>query len=325
MIGITGPLWFWFRDYLTHRQHYVHFNGASSSLLPVISGVPQGSVPGPLLFLIYVNDIPSIALNSSIYMFADDTKFSKSISQFNDTAQLQSDINSLANWCRQWGLSLNLQKCTCLRFSLNPNCPSPSYTINGVNIALVVDQRDLGVTASHDLSWRTHYSKICLKAYHTLHFIRRSISTSCPIPLKRSLYTSLIRSQLMYCSQLRRPRLIKDIIRIESVQRRSTKFILSYAPINYKDRLIQLQILPLMYMYGIQDILFLVKNFQSPQNLDILKFISFSTTNTRSGTKLKLRQKLTRTSATRHSYFNRVVNLWNLLPAKDIYLPLNSI
>ena len=84
----------------------------------------------------------------------------------------------------------------CLRFSLNPNCPSPSYTINGVNIAVVVDQRDLGVTASHDLSWRTHYSKICSKAYHTLHFIRRSISTSCPIPLKRSLYTSLIRSQL---------------------------------------------------------------------------------------------------------------------------------
>ena len=136
----------------------------SSSLLPVISGVPQGSVLGPLLFLIYVNDIPSIALNSSIYMFADDTKFSKSISQFNDSAQLQSDINSLANWCHQWGLSLNSQKCACLRFSLNPNCPSPSYTINGVNIAVVVDQRDLGVTASHDLSWRTHYSKTLLQS-----------------------------------------------------------------------------------------------------------------------------------------------------------------
>jgi hypothetical protein len=129
----------------------------------------------------------------------------------------------------------------------------------------------------------------------------------------------------MYCSQLWRPCLIKDIIRIESVQRRSTKFILSYAPINYKDRLIQLQILPLMYMYEIQDILFLVKNFQSPQNLDILKFISFSTTNTRSGTKLKLRQKLTRTSTTRHSYFNQVVNLWNSLPTIDIYLTLSLI
>ena len=78
-------------------------------------------------------------------------------------------------------------------------------------------------------------------------------------------------------------------------------------------------------MYEIQDILFLVKNFQSPQNLDILKFISFSTTNTRSGTKIKLRQKLTRTSTTRHSYFNQVVNLWNSLPTIDIYLPLNSV
>ena len=87
-IGITGKLWLWFQEYLTHRQHYVHLDNASSALLPVKSGVPQGSILGPLLFLIYINDLPECINYASCRSFADDAKLLKSIVTSNDCTQL---------------------------------------------------------------------------------------------------------------------------------------------------------------------------------------------------------------------------------------------
>lgn len=326
MIGITGTLWTWFRDYLHLRTHYVSFNEASSPALPVLSGVPQGSVLGPLLFLIYVNDLPSLSLYSSVFMFADDTKFSKCIASHNDSSLLQDDINLLSCWCKSWGLTFNQRKCACIRFTIsNRVVPTPpSYNISGTPIQFLNDHRDLGITVSYDLSWNSHYSKICSSAYYTLHLIRRAIPTTAPITTKRLLYLSLVRSKITYCSQLWRPRLIKDILRLESVQRRATKFILSLSryslDIDYKDRLLQLEILPLMYWYELQDILFLVKNLHSPDTMDIFKFVSFVKSPTRYGSHSKLRRSSTRTTTTKHFYFNRVVNLWNSLPCIDISL-----
>ena len=95
-LGITGPLWLWFKDYLSDRKHFTYVDGASSDMLPVTSGVPQGSILGPLLFLIYINDIPN-KMASSIYLFADDAKFIRCITSFNDSVTLQSDLNSLTH------------------------------------------------------------------------------------------------------------------------------------------------------------------------------------------------------------------------------------
>ena len=88
-IGITGKLWLWFHEYLIHRQHYVHSDHTSSALLPVKSGVPQGSIFGPLLFLIYINDLPECINYASCRLFADDTKLLKSVVQM---------IASSCNW-----------------------------------------------------------------------------------------------------------------------------------------------------------------------------------------------------------------------------------
>ena len=125
--GIVGPLWSWFKDYLTNRLHYVEMDGASSGLLPVLSGVPQGSILGPLLFLIYINDLPLSILNSSTYLFADDTKFFKSIVSF---ADIQKDIDSVSMWCQEWKLQLNLNKCVCQTWPNAHNCPMLSNKLN---------------------------------------------------------------------------------------------------------------------------------------------------------------------------------------------------
>ena len=94
-MGISGNLWLWFESYLFNHQQCVKINNKYSHLLPVLSGIPQGSILGPLLFLIYVNDIPDYISNSVLYLFADDTKCLKTISDPADSIQLQDDINSL--------------------------------------------------------------------------------------------------------------------------------------------------------------------------------------------------------------------------------------
>ena len=98
VIGITGPLWYWFRAYLADRRHYVYIEGSSSGCLPVHSGVPQGSILGPLLFLVYIIDPASAITSSSTYLFPDDTKFLKSICTLESCFQLQKDIDSMSSW-----------------------------------------------------------------------------------------------------------------------------------------------------------------------------------------------------------------------------------
>ena len=116
--GITGDLWYWFRGYLTNRKQYVYINNCHSSLLPVISGVPQGSILGPLLFLVFINDLPDCVLNSTISLFADDAKCSLPISKQSDCFLLQNDLDVLAVWSKHWNLFFNESKCSLVRFGL---------------------------------------------------------------------------------------------------------------------------------------------------------------------------------------------------------------
>ena len=120
-IGITGPLWHWFQNYLTNRYHYVCIDGESSPLLPVLSGVPQGSILGPMLFRIYINDLPNAISHATSYLFADDTKLLKSISTHNDSLVLQHDIDALVAWSRKWNLPLNQHKSVAMRLTLTSN------------------------------------------------------------------------------------------------------------------------------------------------------------------------------------------------------------
>ena len=115
-LGISGTLWLWFKSYLFNRHQCVKINNKYSYLLPVLSGIPQGSILGPLLFLVYVNDIPDYITNSLLYLFADDTKCLKTISDPADSIKLQDDIDSLNHWSEKWSLLFNHTKVVQISF-----------------------------------------------------------------------------------------------------------------------------------------------------------------------------------------------------------------
>ncbi len=103
MLGITSPLWQWFKSYLEDIHHFVKVESKHSSQLPVLSGLPQGSILGPLLFLIYINDLPDIIPSLKVFLFADDTcKASQNYPLKRNSIQLQSDLNKVTNWCKKW-------------------------------------------------------------------------------------------------------------------------------------------------------------------------------------------------------------------------------
>ena len=133
---------------------------------------------------------------------------------------------------------------------------------------------------------------------------------------KKNLYISLVRSQLIYCSQMWRPQLIKDITSLERIQRRATKYILNDYTSTYKSRLEQLNLLPLMYIYEINDLMFLIKSLKSPSdNFEIRDHITFTSNSTRSGTHHKLTHPRTTSAVQRHFYFNKISRLYNLPPS----------
>ena len=157
------------------------------------------------------------------------------ISSPQDSSLLQDDLNALANWSSAWKLAFNTSKCKLLRISPpNHTISTTSYFINQSTIDLTPSYRDLGVLVSDDLRWNDHYSTIIAKAYKSMYYVRRSTSNSHSTHTKLYLYKSLVRPKLLYCSQVWRPHLMKDIRLFESVQRRATKFILQDYHSSYK-------------------------------------------------------------------------------------------
>ena len=195
-IGITGDLWLLLQNYLQNKSHCVAINNAVSPRLPVLSGVPQGS---PLLFLIYINDLLSSVLSSSLLMYTDDTKCLKPIANPYDTILLQRDLDYLCEWSYTWHLPFNSMKCTILHSFSSSSILTPDYYLNFTSISSSNHHRDLGVIFSTNLSWSHHYAHITSSAYKLL---RHSFSSSNSTSTKLTLYLAMIRSRLMYASPI---------------------------------------------------------------------------------------------------------------------------
>ena len=287
---------------------------------------PQGSILGPLLFLIFINDLPAAFSSCKVLLFADDAKCLMPISSLQECSLLQNDLTKLCDWCATWNLFLNEDKCSIVQFSTSCSPISFTYTLNDKGIAYKSKVKDLGLIVSANSQWHSHYQVILSKAYKILGLLRRVFSNSVSISAKCSLYKSLVCSQLLYCSVVWRPYLLVDIKCLELVQRRATKFIIKGTTMDYRNRLINLHLLPLMMEFEIADIIFFVKSLKYPSDhFNICNFVQFSTISTRSSTFFKLRHSICSNKTKSNFYFNRIPRLWNSLPSLDIDLPLSSL
>ena len=264
----------WIKAYLTNRLQCVSINSCVSSPLPVISGVPQGSILGPLLFLIFINDLPTSLSSSDLLLFADDAKCAHHISCLSDCLSLQFDLDHLTLWSKAWNLHFNKEKCVILRISRKQSPTLFNYHISGDPLVTVSTHKDLGILLSSNLSWSSHYDLLLKRAYRILNLIRRTFYNVNCVQTKKVLYLSLVRSHFQYCSPLWHPHFIRDITSIETLQRRATKYILCDFSSDYKSRLIRLKILPLMMTFELQDVLFFIKSFKEPStSFDIRNFL----------------------------------------------------
>lgn len=216
----------WMRSYLINRLCSVRLDGVNSAPFVATSGVPQGSVFGPLLFNLYINDISSCFLNSEFLLYADDLKIFKTISSFSDCLLLQKDLDSLSLWSYRNKLQFNIEKCFQISFYRTYSVIINKYSIISSFLNSVDEILDLGVVFDLKLTFVNHINYILPKAYSLMAFVRRNCNEFQDPYTRKVLYTSIVRSTLDYASFIWSPYCVTHINRVERIQRKFIKFAL---------------------------------------------------------------------------------------------------
>ena len=309
--GIGNSMINWIEKWLIDRRQRVVVDGEVSNWKSVLSGVPQGSVLGPILFLIYINDLDD-DITSKVLKFADDTKVFRKIKSDADRQHLQDDLNKLIEWSEKWQMLFNFGKCKCLHTGHgNENA---QYTMGGTVLNTTVKEKDLGLTISADMKVSEQCGIAAAKANQILGLIRRNIvykEKELIIPL----YKTIVRPHLEYCIQAWRPYRKKDIDMLERVQRRATKMIPKLRNISYEMRLKEcgLTTLETRRLRGDQIEVFKILN--GYENID--RNICFTVKEERRtrGHGVALAKKQCRLDIRKFSFSQRIVNEWNKLSA----------
>jgi ribonucleases P/MRP protein subunit RPP40 len=318
-MGINGNLLDWIRGWLSERKQRVVLNGYMSEWEKVFSGVPQGSVLGPILFTIFINDLDEDIINK-ILKFADDTKLIGSVQSQQDVESLRRDLEKLTLWSEQWQMGFNVDKCKIMH--LGGKNSNAKYSMGGRELKVVTEEKDLGVVVCSTFKVANQCATAARKGYQTLGLISRTFISKkkCIISM---LYKSLVRPHLDYCIQAWRPHLQKDIDVLERVQRRATKMVEECKGMDYEERLRFMKLTTLEVRRERADLIEVYKILNGLEGLREEDFFVRhsnvvtggmpSRTNTR-GNSLKLYKKGVKLDVAKYSFGNRVVNSWNKLP-----------
>ena len=310
--GITGSAFNWLESFLVNRVQHVKINGSLSPAARVESGVPQGTVLGPILFLIYSADLPQVVSHCKLSMYADDTKVYKSIRNKEDCILLQEDLNNIAKWAETWQMVLNPDKTKLL--AIGNSKVDFNYVLNGKVIETVNHINDIGVTVQSNLKFTIHCSNTVKKAYYVTRTIFNTFKFHEPMFYKK-MYVCYVRPLLEYACQVWSPMLKCNIDRIEKVQQYYSRRICS-RNMSYFDRLNFLNIESLEQRRIKSDLVLFFKLNLDKISIDISNNYSI-VSRSRSHSK-HLYVFYSRTDKRKLFWINRIVSNWNDLNESDV-------
>ena len=331
--GIKGKARGWIQDFLTNRTQRVVVNGSTSQEGAVTSGIPQGSVLGPILFVIYINDLP-LSVKSQIKMFADDTKLYARVDKMEEngtnqgSADLQDDLDALMKWSDTWQLKFHPEKCCVLKLGQDRGTAYYMDTKdkegNKTRIRLkeTQEEKDLGVIVDQALSFKQHVAEATLKANRVVGNIRRSFDYL-SLETFTLLFKSMVRPILEYGHCVWKPDEEKQkglCVKLENVQKRATKLLGEIKELPYPERLKKLKLPSLEHRRKRGDAIEVYKFLHGKYKVQSPTLELNKDTKTR-GHSLKLAKARPRLNLRGNYFSNRVVNLWNSLPGEVVTAP----
>ena len=319
--GIQGNILGWINSFLNNRTQCVVINDHVTKNAPVTSGIPQGSVLGPLLFVIYINDLAEAVDDMThIFLFADDTKAFRNIYNSTQSDILQEDINKLLKWSDDWLLKFHPDKCVSMSFG--PGEPN-TYWMNDTKLKQSHCEKDLGINIDDQLNFKKHISIIVNKATRIMAVVRKTFDYM-DEDIFKLIFKSLIRPHLEYGAPVWSPHHKYLIEQIEKVQRRATKTVPGLKDLSYEDRLRKLKLPTLIYRRVRGDMITVFKFFNEKHGYDptlpsILPLHSevIKESKTR-GHKFKLHVDWGTKDVRKFSFSMRVREIWNSLPPEVV-------
>ena len=341
---IDGRLLKFLRNYLCERKQCVILENVKSSYKDVLSGVPQGSILGPILFVLFINDMPQgIDPGSKLALYADDTKLWRKITCDEDIIKLQDDIGYLHKWAELNKMKFHPQKCKVVSVHSKPSPLSmlpfvtSHYHLGNNLLAYADSEKDLGILINKKLNFNEHCEQILSKANQKYGLLRRTCNFVNDTQRKRILYLTLVRSQFEHCSQIWNPQSETMLAKFEAIQKKCIKWILSEEELSYRSHDVyirkckQVKILPLRQRFKVSDLVLFHKIFNKLISEKLPDYLSLFTGNRRLRSchldRLSFVSTITPKGNTcsllKKSFFYRTHLLWNSLPLdiKEIVSP----
>ena len=285
-------------------------NGTVSSWQGVLSGVPQGSVLGPLLFILYVNWIEN-GIQSRVLKFADDLKVFRAMKNETDHETLQRDLDKLVEWSEKWQMKFNVQKCKVMRVGRQNF--DHMYEMGGQTLEIIGQEKDLGVSVNSKLGASEQCRGARKRGLGMLASINRNVCYKSPEVVKK-LYIAYVRPHLEYCVQAWAPTFEKDCWLLERVQKRATKLVNGLYNLSYEARLKKLDMFSLRHRRLRGDLIEVFKFVKGQDQGYLNGMFEFSTNDYTRGHNLKLKVRYSRTRLRQSFFAVRVVKHWNELP-----------
>ena len=319
-LGIHGDVLQWLRYFLTKRKQRVVINGVFSDWASVTSGVPQGTVLGPLLFLLYVNDLDCIIKHSTIRLFADDVLLYASANTMEECSSLQDDLTAVHHWANCWQLKLNPDKCEALAITNKRNPCKFTYSINQQPISWHSPVKYLGLCVDSKLSWHNHSMFVASKATRSVNCLRRSMF-GCSCEAKYGAYRAIVCPILEYAAVVWCPHAKGDINLLESIQGRAARWICgsrwkptdSSWTISSSNCCTRLNLPSLQARRHYLSICFLDDIYHKHTSLSFDQFCDFNSMPSRSH-HLSLIPPTSTINSRRFSFFVNTTFLWNSIP-----------